>query len=80
MKHQRLEQKKVYCKGYARRRVASALESVRLTEGFQQSIYKKTFIYLILAVLVLVAAWAFSLVAGHGLLTAVVSLVTEHRL
>ena len=61
--------------------MAPALESLRLPEGFQQSIYKKkTFIYLILAVLVLVAAWAFSLVAVHGLLTAVVSLVTEHRL
>ena len=53
--------------------MAPALESLRLPEGFQQSIYKKkkTFIYLILAVLVLVAAWAFSLVAVHGLLTAV---------
>ena len=62
--------------------MAPALESLRLPEGFQQSIYKKkkTFIYLILAVLVLVAAWAFSLVAVHGLLTAGVSLVTEHRL
>ena len=51
-------------------------------KGFSKAFIKKkkTFIYLILAVLVLVAAWAFSLVAVHGLLTAVVSLVTEHRL
>ena len=78
MKHQCLEQRKVYCKGYARRWVVHTLQSLRLPEGFQQSILKTTFIYLILAVLVLVAAWAFSLVAVHGLLIAVASLVTEH--
>ena len=80
MKHQCLEQRKVYCKGYARRWVAHTLQSPRLPEGFQQSILKTTFTYLILAVQVLVATWAFSLVAVRGLLIAVASLVTEHRL